>query len=209
MVNAEFIDRIFGQFLPELKKKFTIRKLSLLAGLSYDAAYRHVHHLLAEGALREEKVGAYSYVGINFESSLARNILGRISARRAGEFLKKDVVMRKLLVELVKELEKSIPNEFLSAVLFGSYAKGTSTERSDVDVLIVVSSFDVREKVDGICDSTGARYGREVAPLVTTATELNNMLKSEKPMVAREILLDGIVLAGYERYYSMVFEAVR
>jgi len=209
MVNVEFIDRLFGQFLPELNKKFTLRKLSLLTGLSYDAAYRHVHYLLAEGALKEEKVGAYSYVGINFESSLARNIIGGISVGKAVEFLKKDVVMRKLLGELVRELEKSIPNELLSAVLFGSYAKGTSTERSDVDVLVVVSSFGVREKVDVICDSTGVRYGKEVAPLVTTATELKKMLKSEKPMVAREILLDGIVLAGYEKYYSTVFEAVR
>lgn len=209
MVKEEFIDRIFEQFLPELTKKFTIRKLSLLAKLSYDAAYRHVHHLLAEGALKEEKVGAYSYIGINFESGLARKTIERISVKRAGKFLKKDIVLRKLLEELVRELEKSIPNELLSVVLFGSYAKGTSTERSDVDVFVVVSSFDVREKADRICDSTGMRYGMEVAPLVTTATELRNMLKSEKPTVAREILLDGIVLMGYEKYYSTVFEAVK
>ncbi|MFH1224319.1 MAG: nucleotidyltransferase domain-containing protein [Candidatus Diapherotrites archaeon] len=209
MVKAEFIDAIFGQFLPELKKKFTIRKLSLLAKLSYDAAYRHIHHLINEGALKEEKVGAYSYVSINFESSLARKIVERISLGRTRRFMKKDIVMKKMLDELVTGLEKAAPNELLSVALYGSHAKGTGTERSDVDIFVVVSDFGVREKVERACSGVEKRYGKDIAPLITTAVEFKNMLKSEKPMVAHEILIDGIVLYGYEKYYSIAFEAVK
>jgi len=209
MVRAEFIDRIFEQFLPELTKKFTIRKLSLLTKLSYDAAYRHVHYLIKEGAIKEEKVGAYSFVGINFESSIARKIVERVSLKRAAAFLKKDVVLRRMLEDLIRGFEDVIPNELLSVVLYGSYAKGTQTKRSDVDLLAVVSTFEVSEKVARICDSVEVQYGKNVAPLITTASELRSMLKSEKPTVAQEILLDGIVLSGYEKYYSVVFEAVK
>lgn len=209
MVAVESVDRIFKQFLPDLTKRFTIRKLSLAAGLSYDAAYRHVHHLISEGALREERVGAYSSVSVNFGSSLARKIIEGISLKRTAEFLKNDVVLRKLVEELVGELERAVPDELVSVVLYGSYAKGLASERSDVDVLVVVSTFDVRETVERVCDALGVRYGKEVAPLVTTASELGNMLKAEKPTVAHEVLLDGVVLWGYERYFSVVFEAVK
>lgn len=208
MVKVEFIDRIFGQFLPELKKKFTIRKLSLLTKLSYDATYRHIHHLITEGALKEERIGAYSYISINFENDLAKKAIERTSLNKTQDFLKKDVVLKKLLDELVKELEKSIPNELLSIVLYGSYAKGTKTEHSDIDVLIIASTFDVREKLDRVCNGVEKRYGKEIAPLITTAIELKNMFKSEKPTVAQEILIDGIILHGYEKYYSIVFEAI-
>ncbi len=209
MVNVEFVDRIFEQFLPELKKKFTIRKLSLLTKLSYDATYRHVHHLITEGALKEEKVGAYSNISINFESNFARKLIERASLKKTSEFLKKDIVVKKLLEELVKELEKSVTNELLSVVLYGSYAKETKTEQSDLDILVVVSTFDVREKIERVCGGIEMRYGKDIAPLITTARELKNMLKSEKPTVAQEILLDGIVLMGYEKYFSIVFEAIK
>lgn len=208
MVSVEFIDKIFAQFLPKLAKKYTLRKLSLLTKLSYDAAYRHVHYLIKEGTLKEEKVGAYSYVGINFESNLARKIIERVSLTKTDAFLKKDIVMKKLLEELVKELKNSIPNELLSIVLYGSYAKRTQTEHSDIDLLIVVSTFDTRDKIERICDAAEMRYGKDIAPLITTATELRKMLKSETPTVAQEILLDGIVLSGYEKYYSTMFEAI-
>ena len=209
MVRVEFVDRVFEQFSPELKKKFTIRKLSLLSKLSYDATYRHVHYLIKEGAFREERVGAYSYIGINFESDFARKIIERISLNRTRDALQRDVVMKKLLEELTRELKKTIPNELLSIVLYGSYAKGTQTGSSDVDILVVVSSFDVRERVERVCSGVEKRYGKAIAPLITTASELENMLKSEKPTVGHEILLDAVVLSGYEKYYSIVFEAVK
>ncbi len=209
MVKVEFIDKIIGQFLPELKQKFTIRRISLLTKLSYDATYRHVHYLMKEGALKEEKVGAYSYVSINFESDFARKIIERISLNKTRKFLKKDVVTKKLLGELVEELKKAIPNELLSLVLYGSYAKGTQTEHSDIDVLVVSSTFNVRGRVEQVCGGVEKRYGKDISPLITTAVELKKMIQSKKPTVAQEILLDAVVLFGYEKYYSIAFEAVK
>jgi len=209
MVNAEFIDRIFQQYLPRLSGKFTIRKLSQLAKLSYDATYRHVHFLVKEGSLNEEKVGAYSNISVNFDSESARKIIERISMKKTQDFLKKDVVLKKLLVELVTESNRSAPNELLSIVLYGSYAKGTQTQNSDIDVLFLVSSFGVSGELERTSSFVGKRYGKPVSPLVTTPVEFGKMLKSEKPMVAHEIFLDGIILFGLEKYYSIIFKAVK
>ncbi len=208
MVKAEFIEGIFAQFLPDLGKKFTIRRLSLLSGISYDAAYRHAHYLIKEGALMEEKVGKCSYLGINFKSELARKGIEKTSLEKTGRFGKKDAITSKLLGELVQGLKAAIPNELLCVVLYGSYAKGAATRRSDIDVLIIASTFDVRGKVDGICGGVEKRYGKSISPLLTTAIEFGKMLEPEKPTVAHEALLDGVVLCGLEKYYSVVFEAM-
>ena len=95
MVKTDIVDKIFQQFIPELRKKFTIRKISTLAGLSYDATYRYVHFFIKEGAFKEEKVGAYSYISINLESDYSRKIIERISLSKTRKFLKKNVVVRK------------------------------------------------------------------------------------------------------------------
>jgi predicted nucleotidyltransferase len=208
MVKTEFIERIMEQFLPELVKKFTIRKISTLTKLSYDATYRHVHFLIKEKALNEEKVGAYSNIGLNLNSDSAKKIIEKISLQKTKKFLKTDVVLKKMLDELANESRKTIPNELLSIVLYGSHAKGTQKEDSDVDVLFLVSSFKVSEKLERISSAVERRYGKMISPLITTPIELNKMIQSEKPMVAHEILLDGMVLYGYEKYYSVLFEAV-
>lgn len=208
MVKAEFIELIFAQFLPDLGKRFTIRKLSLLSGISYDAAYRHAHYLIKEGALREEKVGKSSCLGINFKSELARKYIEKAGLGKTGRLGKRDAITSKLLGELVRGLKAAIPNELLCVVLYGSHAKGAATMRSDIDVLIIVSTFEVRGKVDGICGGIEKSYGKPISPLLTTAIEFRKMLESKKATVAHEALLDGAVLCGLEKFYSMVFEAM-
>lgn len=208
MVKSEFIEQIMEQFLPELTKKFTIRKISILTKLSYDATYRHIHFLVKEKALNEEKVGVYSNISINLQSDSAKKIIEKISLKKTEKFLKQDVVLRKMLIELVDESKKTIPNELLSIVLYGSYAKGTQKEDSDVDILFLVSSFKVSEQLERVCNAVERRYGKKLSSLITTPIELKKMIQSEKPMVAHEILLDGVVFYGYEKYYSILFEAI-
>jgi predicted nucleotidyltransferase len=75
------------------------------------------------------------------------------------------------------------------AYLFGSYAKGTATERSDIDVCFFLKSFDGLRRVDVIrkllqlTDSYGS-VGFE--PLAFQASELEN----DNPFV-KEILRTG------------------
>ncbi|MHB1485777.1 MAG: nucleotidyltransferase domain-containing protein [Saccharofermentanales bacterium] len=50
--------------------------------------------------------------------------------------------------DYINKLKEKIPVE--KAILFGSYAKGTSTNESDVDVAIFSSAFEKMSRVDGI-----------------------------------------------------------
>jgi len=205
MVRAEFMEKVFALFFPDLREGYTIRRLSILAGISYDATYRVVQHLVRTGALIETRIGASSRISINFSNERARKIVEIVSLGRTESFLSKDTIRRSMVQELVRELDREATNELLSVVLFGSHAKGTQTEGSDCDVLIITSTFDVSERLDRVCSGIEGRYGIPISPLVTTAVEFRKMLESKTRTVAHEVVVDGIVLHGYERYYSIIF----
>lgn len=208
MVRETTVTRIISVYMPELVGEFNIRELAKKAGISYDAAYRHVKVLAEKSILKEKRVGKAVVCSLNLSNIMARKYLEKISISKTEEFLKKDVVLRKLFNELVENLRKVAPNELLCVVLFGSYARGEQKEHSDIDVLIISSTFDVREKLERECGGIEHRYGRDIAALITTASEFEKMLKSKKRMVAHEVQLDGIVLYGFENYFLLLSEGV-
>jgi predicted nucleotidyltransferase len=78
------------------------------------------------------------------------------------------------------------------AVLFGSYARGTATERSDVD-LIFVEETDKRylDRLDGYYYQLVDRLRTPVEMFVYTPSEFERM--KDQPFVARAVA-EGIVL---------------
>ncbi len=86
----------------------------------------------------------------------------------------------------------------LKAIVFGSLARGESTKRSDLD-LIVVQETDKRflDRYDGILgDITDVVRGRDVDLLIYTPEELDNM--ANRAFIKR-ILKEGIVIYESER----------
>jgi len=208
MVKESTITKIVSVFMPELVSEFNIREIAKKASISYDAAYRHIKALGKKGILKERQVGKAVVCSLNLSSIMARKYLEKISISKTEDFLKKDVVLRKLFTELVENLEKTAPNELLCVVLFGSYARRKQKESSDIDILIISSTFDVREQLERECGGVEHRYGKEIASLITTPSEFVKMLKSKKRMVAHEVQQDGLILHGFEKYFSLLGEGV-
>ena len=75
------------------------------------------------------------------------------------------------------------------AVLFGSYAKGTATEYSDVDVCFFLSTFGERRRVDIIGDLIGMTRGR-IAPFEPIAFTTSEIERGN-PFV-KEVLSAGV-----------------
>jgi predicted nucleotidyltransferase len=86
----------------------------------------------------------------------------------------------------------------LKAVVFGSLARGESTRRSDLD-LMVVQKTDKRflDRYDGIfSDVTDVVRGRDVDLLIYTPEELDSMANRA---FMKRILKEGIVIYESER----------
>jgi predicted nucleotidyltransferase len=84
------------------------------------------------------------------------------------------------------------------AVLFGSFARGEATRRSDVDLLLVQDTTKrFLDRYDGILgEITDAIQGRDVDVLIYTPEELERM--ADRPFI-RTVLAEGIVIHESKR----------
>ena len=96
-------------------------------------------------------------------------------------------ISRDFILDVGRELQIE------KAVMFGSYARGTATESSDVDICFFLKSYNGKRKIDlvatilGIGGDKYCRVGFE--PIVFEAGEMEN----DNPLI-REILTTGIEL---------------
>ncbi len=105
----------------------------------------------------------------------------------------KDREIRKLITEIVDKIKKE--NEPEKIILFGSYACGTPTEDSDIDLFIVKDTD--KRRVDRFVEVKTLIYDQKrrisVSPLVYTPEEVKKRLAISDQFV-EEVLAKGKVL---------------
>ena len=99
--------------------------------------------------------------------------------------------------EQIRRIGERIKKEYRAekVILFGSYARGVTTQDSDVDLLIIAPTRErffqrmatVRRLIRDL------RNGLPVAPIVLTAKELEKRQAAEDPFI-KEVLDTGIPL---------------
>ena len=97
--------------------------------------------------------------------------------------------IQKIIEEYLNELSNQIPVQ--KAILFGSYAKGTTHQYSDVDIAIFSDYFKGMSRVDGIhfLLLSAMDYDMDIEPQSFTMAEYN-----EPVGLVEEILKTGIEL---------------
>lgn len=107
---------------------------------------------------------------------------------------------KKTVVEAIKFLEKCLKDKGLNIskiILFGSQAKGESTEESDIDILIVSNDFqdkDIFERATLTKDAEIMTIKKFMIPLdIITMTQ--EEFESETSLIA-EYVKDGEVIYG-------------
>ncbi len=106
----------------------------------------------------------------------------------------------KLIYELTAVLKKKFKRDLLSVVLFGSIVKGTSTDTSDIDVLVVSGTpmKDWRERDKLILDLTEdieLKYTTPIHMILVNKDEISHAIESVYPLMleiyeANEIIYD-------------------
>ena len=98
-------------------------------------------------------------------------------------------------------------SEIQSIILFGSYAKGTATKQSDIDLLFIISDIkdkNLRESIERESASYQYSYNLKVSPLITNIEEFKKMLKDKELNVGKETKEYGISLYGHEIFWRII-----
>ena len=176
-----------------IRKCFTMHELSKLINIPYASFHRTVQHM--GDVLDISVVGKSKTVSLKTDNPIIRSHLTVSSDEEKKEFLQKQPIIKKIGAELNT-------NEIV--VLFGSYAKGKETEKSDIDLLII--------NKDGKKSLSFSKYEvlfkKKINPIFVTAKEFKKMFQDKEENVGKQALKSHIILNNPESFWGLVFNGL-
>jgi len=165
---------------------FSGNEVARVSGMHPRSALKALSSLEELGIVRRQRGGRDHLFTLNREHFLVRDALLPIyhAERQFPEVVK-------------TYLSASLGSPAVSAVLFGSAARGEETPSSDLDVCCIVKTEKqketVRQHLDAISSELYRKFGVKVAPVYFTLEELGKKAKSS---LVKSILSHGTVIAG-------------
>ncbi len=194
VIKVNDIDlRILTLFTKSYDKEYYIREVERLLKVSSRTALNTMAKLEKIGILESRKRGKIKTYSIR-KTTLSREFFLLSEQYKKIQFLEKN--------QLIKEvLEKA--DEFMQGivVVFGSYAKGTQKEDSDLD-LFIAGTYDEKKIKD-----TGKKYGIDINiksyPLQLFEKEIHD------DILLKEIKENHILIKDAEGFVSRVVKWIR
>ena len=162
-------------FLENPHSEVYLREYSRILEISPNTAQRFLELFLKEKLITDERKANLRYFKANTENIVYRQLKIALSMKEFND------------AGIVKYLEKT---GVISAVLYGSVAKGLDDKESDIDLLIISNK---KNKLNfNECEK---RLGREITSQEYTLGEWEK-IKSSNKAYYQEVMSTGITLIG-------------
>jgi len=194
--NMKLELRIVDLLARNQEKGFTINEIAKELKQYYSFVNRIVNRLAEENILIAKKAGRAYLCSLNLNEEKTFALLSLAEIERKEEFYKKNKKLKLILEDFIN----SVRNNVRSIVLFGSYAKGISTEKSDIDLLLISKN---KFPIEKIAREIYSKYGIEINTVVLTEMEFKNQRAKE---IIREIIKNHYIAYGAEKFASLMFK---
>lgn len=170
-------------------ERITINRLSQELDMDYKNLYNIVKNFERANLIFLEKNGnAYNCI----LNKKVHPIIFEAEFKRRNNFLKE-----KSFKVLNNKLSKL--NFPFIALVFGSYAKGTETKNSDIDLMVICENSRNKE-----IQRTISLFPQDIHLITLTSEEFHSMANSKEFNVVTEAISNNIILIGIEDYYRML-----
>jgi len=184
------------------RESFTVRQIAGGIGQDYRITYVMTMRLARQKYIIAEKRRPVTYCRLNFRGNYA--LLAYIEGIRASRFLAK----HRDIEVIVNGLREKITSPFFTMIVFGSHVKGTASEGSDLDILLVIPNKGMENIVSSAIGSVTRISPMGIHGVALTSEELAQLLREKKPNVAWEALDSRIVPYGAEPLFRMLEEVL-
>jgi predicted nucleotidyltransferase len=185
--------RILTLFTKSYDKEYYIREVERLLKVSSRTALKTMAKLEKIGILESRKRGKIKTYSIR-KTTLSREFFLLAEQYKKIQFLEKNQLIKEVL-EKADAFMKGI------VIVFGSYAKGTQKEDSDLD-LFIVGTYDEKE-----IKNTGKKYGIDISiksyPLPLFEKEIHD------DILLKEIKENHILIKDVEGFVRRVVKWIR
>jgi predicted nucleotidyltransferase len=191
----------------ELDQGQTILGISKQLEIGYRPAYNHIIEMEKEQIIQVQKIGHSKQCKLNLTSAKTRHLLESADMIKKEEIYEAHPKLNMIIGGLILKLAEKYFSEIHSVVLFGSYAKGTATKQSDIDLMFIVNNLknkSLRESIERESASYEYSHNIRISPLITDVEELKKMLNGKELNVGKEVREYGISLYGHEMFWRIV-----
>ncbi len=168
---------------------FTMHELSVLLKIPYATFHRVIHHM--EELVNIQTIGKAKIITLNRSHASLKHYLVIGSEEEKKEYLRKNPMISKIASEL---------HTAHTVLLFGSYAKGSEREQSDIDLLIITRKN--HEKVS--FSKYELLFKKSINPIVVTSSEFLAMIRDKEENVGKQSVQNHIILNNPEFFWEMV-----
>jgi predicted nucleotidyltransferase len=179
---AAYRRQVLALLLLHPERKLHVREISRLTGTTPGTMNKELTRLHEAGLLDRERVGNQ----LRYSANRSHQIYPELTS-----ILRKTVGVADVLIEALAPLADSIELSFIH----GSVARGTETQGSDVDLLIV-GSTDFGSVIDAL-HGIEKKLGREVNAKIFSRREWNAKVKAGDAFVAEILKGPKIALVGH------------
>jgi predicted nucleotidyltransferase len=184
-------------------RKFTINEIARILKSHYSFLHRTINKLTDEDVIIKEAAGRAYLCSINLSNEKTFTLIQLSEIEKKNEFYNSNKEIKVMLEDFVCSAKLLNP---ISIVLFGSYAKGTATKESDIDILLI-SKTKIDKKIDNIVNKIikemYAKYGKEINVILMS---IKDFKKQKDKDVIKEIIKDHCILYGVEKFVNLVFK---
>lgn len=181
-------------FFPKLED-LASKEIEKRSGYSHESTFRILKGLAEKKCLVEKKVGKTNVYTIVKDRDILYQAFAGYATKKRLAFRQKHLLLYKRLYELLNEAKPEGP-----AIIFGSFAKGTETKNSDIDLLIVTNRKDIHHAVRVF----RTKYGINIQPVAIKTSDFKN-IKKDNHQFWEDLMEYGIVLDGMDLFFKEAY----
>lgn len=171
----------------------------------------NLNKLVDQGFILQKTVGNQKLNSFNFGNELAKKYAELFEAERLEDFLQGKHGLRKVLEKYRDSVYAACEGNLLAIILFGSYAQGTQTEASDLDLLTITADVEdkkfreIQDQVKEVERDVRSTHGQDISSMVARACDIREW-KAQNQGLLEQIRRDRIVLFGERFFITEILE---
>ena len=190
-------EQILVFLLSHPEDKLTIRGIAKKLYKSYTLVYNNIDALEKKKIIKKQSIPPGQVITLNEFAPI--HIFVDIEIRRKRELMQKYPWIQIMLEDILSFTK----NPFFILLIFGSYAKGIQTIKSDLDLLIIVQD---KKDIKEIEDAFHKTYTKvKKAPNFIDVNDFKEMLYNINVLnIGNEAKKTHIIIYGVEEYYGLL-----
>lgn len=192
--------KIFEAFLRKPYKELTYKEIKEYSKeKSNSLTQKAIRKFLAEDLVKKRNVSNILLYALNINNSNVFAYFDILIKEKTSNLVKNSL-------KIVKEELSGI--EFISIVIFGSYAEAKQKEKSDLDIAFFVNSIEDKKKCELCIKSAELKSILQIDAHVFTKDEMLQMLKDRHENLGKQIAYKHLVIQNPIIFYSILAEGI-